>query len=109
MLLVTGKAQKGEEKKNGSYLHRGIARRAFERRFSLADHMKVTSANIDNGMPASEAARIILDGIAAGQREIPVAQGGELAILNLRASDPERAFAATAALGASLAAARDGA
>jgi len=65
--------------------------------------------NIDNGMPASQAARIILDGIAAGQREIPVAQGGELAILNLRASDPERAFAATAALGASLAAARDGA
>jgi hypothetical protein len=37
-------------KKNGGYLHRGIARRAFERRFSLADHMKVTSANVDNGM-----------------------------------------------------------
>ena len=49
-LLVTGKAQKDEEKKNGGYLHRGIARRTFERRFSLADHMKVTSANIDNGM-----------------------------------------------------------
>jgi len=32
-LLVTGKAQKEEEKKNGNgYLHRGIARRAFERR-----------------------------------------------------------------------------
>ena len=40
-----------EEKKNGTgYLHRGIARRAFERRFSLADHMKVTGANLDNGM-----------------------------------------------------------
>jgi molecular chaperone IbpA len=50
-LLVTGKAQKEEEKKNGNgYLHRGIARRAFERRFSLADHMKVTGANLDNGM-----------------------------------------------------------
>ena len=35
VLLVTGKAEKEEEKKNG-YLHRGIARRAFERRFSLA-------------------------------------------------------------------------
>ena len=32
------------------YLHRGIARRAFERRFSLADHMKVTGANLNNGM-----------------------------------------------------------
>ena len=50
-LLVRGKAQKEEERKNGNgYLHRGIARRAFERRFSLADHMKVTGANIDNGM-----------------------------------------------------------
>jgi HSP20 family molecular chaperone IbpA len=50
-LLVTGKAQKEEERKNGNgYLHRGIARRAFERRFSLADHMKVTGANLDNGM-----------------------------------------------------------
>jgi molecular chaperone IbpA len=48
VLLVTGK--KEEEKKNGGYLHRGIARRGFERRFSLADHMKVTSANLDNGM-----------------------------------------------------------
>ena len=50
VLLVTGKAQKEEEKNNGGYLHRGIARRGFERRFSLADHMKVTSANLDNGM-----------------------------------------------------------
>ena len=49
-LRVTGKAQKDVEKKNGGYLHRGIARRTFERRFSLADHMKVTFANIDNGM-----------------------------------------------------------
>jgi molecular chaperone IbpA len=50
VLLITGKTQKDDEKKNGGYLHRGIARRAFERRFSLADHMKVTAANIDNGM-----------------------------------------------------------
>ena len=47
-LLVTGKAQK--EDNNGGYLHRGIARRAFERRFSLADHMKVVGASLDNGM-----------------------------------------------------------
>jgi molecular chaperone IbpA len=47
-LLVTGKgAQKEDE--NG-YLHRGIARRSFERRFSLADHMKVTGASLNNGL-----------------------------------------------------------
>jgi molecular chaperone IbpA len=39
-LLVTGRAQTEDENGSG-YLHRGIARRAFERRFSLADHMKV--------------------------------------------------------------------
>jgi molecular chaperone IbpA len=43
-LRVSGKSQKDKETKNGNgYLHRGIARRAFERRFSLADRMKVTS------------------------------------------------------------------
>src|SRR6478672_11039036 len=47
-LFVTGKAQKEEE--NGRYLHRGIARRAFERRFSLADHIKVVGATFVNGM-----------------------------------------------------------
>ena len=48
-LLVTGKAQKEDENSRG-YLHRGIARRSFERRFSLADHMKVTGAGLDNGL-----------------------------------------------------------
>jgi molecular chaperone IbpA len=47
-LIVTGKAHKEEE--NNRYLHRGIARRAFERRFSLADHIKVTGASLDNGL-----------------------------------------------------------
>ena len=47
-LLVTGKAKTDEEESR--YLHRGIARRAFERRFSLADHIKVIGASLDNGM-----------------------------------------------------------
>ena len=50
-LRVSGKSQKDEEKKNvNGYLHRGFARRSFERRFSLTDHMKVTGAHLDNGM-----------------------------------------------------------
>ena len=47
-LLVTGKAKKDEQETR--YLHRGIARRAFERHFSLADHLKVTGADVANGM-----------------------------------------------------------
>jgi molecular chaperone IbpA len=47
-LLVTGKAKKDDDENR--YLHRGIARRAFERRFSLADHRKVVGASLVNGM-----------------------------------------------------------
>ena len=49
-LVISGKAQKEDEETQGRYLHRGIARRAFERRFSLADHIKVTGASMDNGL-----------------------------------------------------------
>lgn len=39
-----------EDGKNVAYLHRGIARRAFELRFSLADHIEVTGADLENGL-----------------------------------------------------------
>jgi molecular chaperone IbpA len=47
-LIVT--ARKPEDATPRSYLHRGIATRAFERRFALADHVKVTGALHENGM-----------------------------------------------------------
>ncbi len=47
-LIVAGK--KAAEDKDRSYLHRGIANRAFERRFALADHVRVTGASHENGM-----------------------------------------------------------
>jgi molecular chaperone IbpA len=47
MLMVSG--QKADED-SGEYLHRGIAGRAFQRRFELADHVKVVGANLVNGL-----------------------------------------------------------
>jgi molecular chaperone IbpA len=47
-LFVT--ARKTTEEGERSYLHRGIATRAFERRFALADHVKVTGASHEDGM-----------------------------------------------------------
>lgn len=48
-LTVAGKkAEKAEGK--GEFLHQGIASRAFERRFQLADHMQVTGASLENGL-----------------------------------------------------------
>lgn len=51
-LIITGKAaeQPGAEGEQVSYLHRGIARRAFERRFELADTVKVVGAELKDGL-----------------------------------------------------------
>lgn len=43
-------ARKADEGEATSYLHRGIATRAFERRFQLADHVQVTGAGHVDGM-----------------------------------------------------------
>jgi molecular chaperone IbpA len=48
-LVITGKKDKVEEASE-RYLHRGIATRAFERRFDLADHIRVTGARLENGL-----------------------------------------------------------
>ena len=59
-LLVTGQtapAANGEEGKQ--FLYRGIAGRNFERRFQLADHVKVTGAKLANGLLTIELQREI--------------------------------------------------
>jgi molecular chaperone IbpA len=43
-------ARKAAEETDRTYLHRGIATRAFERRFALADHVRVAGAVHENGM-----------------------------------------------------------
>ncbi len=47
-LTVTGEKVTDETQRN--YLHQGIAARNFERRFQLADHIKVVNANLANGL-----------------------------------------------------------
>ncbi|GJM06186.1 MAG: heat-shock protein IbpA [marine bacterium B5-7] len=46
-LTVKGKKENDVE---GKFIHRGIANRTFERRFQLADHVKVRAANMNNGL-----------------------------------------------------------
>jgi molecular chaperone IbpA len=43
-------ARKSEDDQSRTYLHRGIATRAFERRFHLADHVRVEGASHADGM-----------------------------------------------------------
>ena len=47
-LKVSGK--QGDTDEKARFLHRGIAGRAFEREFHLADHVKVTNASLENGL-----------------------------------------------------------
>lgn len=47
-LLISGKNAKDEAE--NSFLYRGIAGRAFERRFTLADHIRVNGASLVNGL-----------------------------------------------------------
>lgn len=56
-LSVVGKPAKSEAEP--SFLYRGIAGRAFERRFDLADHIRVVGASLVNGLLHIELAREI--------------------------------------------------
>lgn len=47
VLLVAGKKNDGDE---SNFIHRGIATRSFERRFALADHIQVRTADLKDGL-----------------------------------------------------------
>jgi molecular chaperone IbpA len=47
---LTVKGKSTAEADNVQYLHRGIAGRSFERRFELADHIRVDGARLENGL-----------------------------------------------------------
>lgn len=67
-LTVKGKAQ--PEPEGAQYLHRGIAGRAFERRFQLADHVEVEGARLVNGLLHIELVRRIPEQLKPRKVEI---------------------------------------
>ena len=72
-LLVTGQAAAASGQEEKQYLYRGIAGRNFERRFQLADHVKVTGAKLANGLLTIELQREIPE--EKKPRAIPVQAG----------------------------------
>ena len=66
-------ARKAAEEQGKTYLHRGIANRAFERRFALADHVRVTGASHQNGMLHIDLVREVPE--ALKPRRIEIAAG----------------------------------
>lgn len=49
-LTITAKKVTDEKADKPAYLHRGIAERGFERRFQMADHVRVSGADLVNGL-----------------------------------------------------------
>ena len=71
-LVISGKKEKPEGDQ-AKVLHRGIATRAFERRFDLADHIRVTGAKLENGLLSVELVREIPE--AKKPRTIAITSG----------------------------------
>ncbi|MGH1331076.1 MAG: Hsp20 family protein [Paracoccaceae bacterium] len=61
------KSSEDEQSESRTYLHRGIATRAFERRFTLADHVRVTDASHENGMLHIELVREVPEALKPRQ------------------------------------------
>ena len=53
--LLTVKGKKSDTKEKRNYLYQGIANRAFERKFNLADHVEITRAKDDGNADELEA------------------------------------------------------
>lgn len=83
-LIVSGEKQEDD---GATYIHRGIANRAFERRFGLADHIKVTGADMKDGLLSIELTREIPE--AMKPRKIDIS-GGETQTINAQPNDAEK-------------------
>jgi molecular chaperone IbpA len=78
LLLVAG-AKQGDER-DRLYLHRGIAARGFERRFELADFVKVTGASLENGLLSIDLTREVPEEMKPRRIEIQGAKPGRKTI-----------------------------
>jgi molecular chaperone IbpA len=70
-LTVAGRAPQAEDGR--SFLHRGIAGRAFERRFVLADHIVVDGARLENGLLELALRRVVPEALKPRRVEIQAA------------------------------------
>jgi molecular chaperone IbpA len=75
VLTVQGKRSDDTQKTNPGFLYQGIAGRAFERRFQLAEHVEVKGAKLENGLLHVDLERIVPE--ERKPRRIAI-NGGEL-------------------------------
>jgi molecular chaperone IbpA len=76
VLIVSGKMKQPDD--GTQFLYRGIAGRAFERRFQLADYIKVTGATLVNGLLNIELAREVPEAMKPRTIKIETAGNGKV-------------------------------
>ncbi|MCC6947838.1 MAG: Hsp20 family protein [Bradyrhizobiaceae bacterium] len=72
-LTIRGSKEATEKREDSEVLYQGIAARAFERRFQLADHVVVKGASLENGLLHVDLVREIPE--AMKPRQIPIGNG----------------------------------
>jgi molecular chaperone IbpA len=77
MLVVTGRKAENRAK-DGNYIHMGIATRAFERRFELADFVRVEKADMKDGLLSIELLREIPEAMKPRKIDINAGQSDTL-------------------------------
>ncbi|HEX7822454.1 MAG TPA: Hsp20 family protein [Sphingobium sp.] len=86
LLLISGRKAEGEQDR-ASFLHLGIANRNFERRFELADFVRVEDASLADGLLTVDLVREIPD--AMKPRKIAI--NGKGAVIGISGADKNAA------------------
>jgi molecular chaperone IbpA len=68
--ILTVSGSRSEEEKDRKFLYRGIANRGFERKFQLADYVRVVDARLENGLLHIELRREIPEAMKPRKIEI---------------------------------------
>ena len=83
-LTIKGEKQAKADEKKGEVLYQGIAARAFERVFQLAEHVEVRGASLENGLLHVDLVRNVPE--AMKPRQIPIGNGGKAKVLDAKAA-----------------------
>lgn len=86
VLIISG--AKSDDSEGRQFLHRGIANRAFERRFNLAEHVEVTEAALQDGMLTVSLRREVPE--AMKPRSIPIEDGDSTVLEHESANAPTK-------------------
>ncbi|TFI58233.1 Hsp20 family protein [Sphingomonas parva] len=90
-LIVAGRRNGNDE---GQYIHRGIATRAFERRFALGDYVQVRSADLQDGLLSIQLVREIPEAMKPRKIDITGASPAQIDLQQSHNDNKDQASAA---------------